>query len=415
MDIVVLCQGGKPLVQPLMEHILHERYQTGSQRGPRELGKGILHLGCLDELGVADADATDIVLFELEPLDSGLHLDELFGVGLRAVCTVLDAFARHEVTPGEGLGIRFSKGGEDGIYVALEDGVRREEIDLAGIQSLPLLIEKIGDALEHDGGLAGAGNAVHEKDRYVLMADDGILLLLDRGRDGLELFGVVLLQGVEQKRILDSDRRIEIHPEALALKVELPSQKQLHLALLAIYLIGGLAHLLVVVGLGDRASPVDHDWMGISVHHAGDADIDVSWWPVRTHAQGDLCEVGLVQKNKHAAQLLYVEVMCLVVGIDDGVQGLDGGKGLHRLVFAAEVLGDLFGHVAQILRCCLVGDFEPMGELVSELCELLVGFAEMLLFLPEDRIVCELFRYLDVWHVDLLGAVRTAQREFSSN
>ena len=301
MDIVVFRKGGKPLVQPLMEHVLHKRHKAWSQRGPREFGKSILHLRCLDELGVADADATDIVLFELEPLDSGLHLDELFGVGLRAVCTVLDAFARHEVTPGEGLGIRFSKGGEDGIYVALEDGVRREEIDLAGIQSLPLLIEKIGDALEHDGGLAGAGNAVHEKDRYVLMADDGILLLLDRGRDGLELFGVVLLQGVEQKRILDSDRRIEIHPEALALKVELPSQKQLHLALLAIYLIGGLAHLLVVVGLGDRASPVDHDWMGISVHHARDADIDVARRPVGPHAQRYLCKVGLVQKNKHAA------------------------------------------------------------------------------------------------------------------
>ena len=155
--------------------------------------------------------------------------------------------------------------------------------------------------------------------------------------------------------------------------------------------------------------------MGISVHHAGDADIDVARRPVGPHAQRHLREVGLVQQHQHAAQLLDVEIVCLVVGIDDGVQGLDGGKGLHRLVFTAEVLGDLFGHVAQILRCCLVGDFEPMGELVSELCELLIGFAEMLLFLPEDRIVCELFRYLDVWHVDLLGAVRTAQREFSSN
>ena len=45
-------------------------------------------------------------------------------------------------------------------------------------------VEEVGDALEQYGCLAGAGDAADQQRRYVLVADDLVLLLLDGRRDG---------------------------------------------------------------------------------------------------------------------------------------------------------------------------------------------------------------------------------------
>ena len=79
--------------------------------------------------------------------------------------------------------------------------------------------------------------------------------------------------------------------------------------------------------------------------------------------------------------------MVLVVGVDDGVERLDGGERLHRLVRAAEVWANLVRKLAQVRRGALVAVLEFIRELVAHGEELGVDLAQMGLLLDEDRVV----------------------------
>ena len=79
--------------------------------------------------------------------------------------------------------------------------------------------------------------------------------------------------------------------------------------------------------------------------------------------------------------------MVLVVGVDDGVECLDGGERLHRLVRAAEVRADLVGELAQVCRGALVAVLELLRELVAHGEELCVDLAQVRLLFGEDRVV----------------------------
>ena len=79
--------------------------------------------------------------------------------------------------------------------------------------------------------------------------------------------------------------------------------------------------------------------------------------------------------------------MVLVVGVDDGVERLDGGERLHRLVRAAEVRADLVGELAQVCRGALVAVLELLREFVTHGEELCVDLAQVRLLLGEDRVV----------------------------
>ena len=151
--------------------------------------------------------------------------------------------------------------------------------------------------------------------------------------------------------------------------------------------IGGLAHLLVVVGLGHRGAPVDDDGATPLVGDAGGTDVDVAGGTARAHLEADLGEVGATQKEKDAAQLVDREVVVLVVRVDDEVERLDRGERLDGLVGAAEVDADLVAHLADLVGHALVGDLDLGGHVVAQPNQLGVRLREVLAFLGQDGVV----------------------------
>ena len=81
--------------------------------------------------------------------------------------------------------------------------------------------------------------------------------------------------------------------------------------------------------------------------------------------------------------------MVLVVGVDDGVERLDGGERLHDLVVghARDVRANLGGELAQVGRGVGVAVLEGVGELVADALELGVDGVEVGLLLGEDGVV----------------------------
>ena len=221
----------------------------------------------------------------------------------------------------------------------LEHGVGAKEVHLAGGERFALAIEQECDALQHDRRLARARDAVHEQRRDVLVAHDLVLLALDRGRDVLELLGVVTAQRPQQQRVLDGDRGVKVGVEMVARDVELAAKLELHGARAAVDGVARLAVLLVVVRLGDGVAPVHDERAAALVGHAGGADVDVAGGAVGRHLEADLGKVGLAQEQQQAAKLVHGEVVVLVVRVDDRVERLDGGERLHDLVGRAAKVG----------------------------------------------------------------------------
>ena len=219
------------------------------------------------------------------------------------------------------------------------------------------------------------------------MADDLVLLALDGGRDGAELLGVAAAQGVEQEGVLDCDRGVEIAAQGVADDVELAAAGELDGAGAAVDLIGGAAHLLIVVGGRHGTAPVHHERLGLAVGDANGADVHVARRTTRAHLERDLGEVGLLEQEQDVGELLDADVVVLVVGVDHGVQGLDRGEGLHGLVGAAEVDGDLLGQVDQVLSRAVVAGLDLLGQVVAQGHKLGVYLAEVGLFRLERLVV----------------------------
>ena len=198
---------------------------------------------------------------------------------------------------------------------------------------------------------------------------------------------MVLLEGAQQKGVLDGHRGVKVHVELVSHDVELAAQLEVDRAHLAVNGIAGGAHLLVVVGLGDGASPVNHQGNGVLVGHAGGADVDVSRGAPRTHLELDLGKVGLHEQQHHAAELVDVEVVVLVVGVDDGVERLDCRQGLHGLVGAAKVQAHLLAHGDEVLGRARVAALQVCRDGVAHLQQLLVKGGEVRLLLLKDRVV----------------------------
>ena len=162
-----------------------------------------------------------------------------------------------EVGPGHGHRIRLAHLRQHVVDVLLEDRIQCDERHLVRPQGMPAAVEQIRDTLQQHGGLTGTCDALHEQHRHVRIADDEVLLLLNRLRDGLHLIASLLRERVDQQRILQRDFRVEVGLQHIALQIKLPAKLQVHRDLTSIDHIGGLAQRLVVVHLRDRASPVD--------------------------------------------------------------------------------------------------------------------------------------------------------------
>ena len=122
------------------------------------------------------------------------------------------------------------------------------------------------------------------------MANHLVLLALDGRGDSLQLLGMVLAQGVQQQRILDGDRSVEVSVQLVALDIELAAQLQLHRLQTAVDGIAGLAVLLVVIRLRDGVAPVDHQRRVTVVRDTRGADVDVARRAIGAHLQADLGE-----------------------------------------------------------------------------------------------------------------------------
>ena len=371
-----------------MQLVLHERGEARSHGELRELLDGPLDLPQLEQDLAVHADLAQVVCLEHEVGGCGLEAAQRRRVGVEAQVALASTLRLHECAPGHGLRVGLAHGGQHGVDVALEDGVGREEPHLVRGERRALAVQQERDALQQHRRLARARDAVDEKNGHVVMAHDLVLLALDGGRDGLEFLGVALLEGAQEQRVLNRDRGVEVHVELVAHDVELAAQREVDRAGLAVHLVGGGAHLLVVVGLGHRGAPVNHERTAALVGHARGADVDVARRAPRAHLERDLREVGLHEQEHHAAQLVHVEVVVLVVGVDDGVERLDGGERLDGLVRSAKVQAHLLGHVDEVLLGAAVVALEVLGDLVANLQQLGVELGEMSLLLLEDGVVC---------------------------
>ena len=370
-----------------MQLLLDEGGEARAHVKLRELLHGGAHLARLEQRLAVEAYLAQVVLLEREGARRGVHAPQRLGRGGKPRVALASALGRDEVAPGHGLRVGLAHGGEDRVDVALEDVVWREEPDLARVEGLALLVEEERDSLKQHGRLARAGDAVHQQHGDVLMTHDLVLLALDRGGDGLQLLGVAPLEGGEQQRVLDRHRGVEVGAQLVAHDVELPAQREVDRARLAVHLVGGPAHLLVVVGLRHGGAPVHHERATVLVGHAGGADVDVARRAPGTHLERDLREVRLHQQQHDAAELVHVEVVVLVVGVDDGVQRLDGGERLDGLVRAAKVQAHLLAHVDEVLLGAPMVALQVCRDVVAHLEQLGVELGEVRLLGFKDRVL----------------------------
>ena len=215
-----------------------------------------------DLLLIEHACTLQIDIVEMLRLDREAHQPLIDLVQRIRFCDIRLAETLHpeiieEIGPGHGHRIRLAHLRQHVVDVLLEDRIQRDERHLVRPQGMPAAVEQIRDALQQHGGLTGARDALHEQHRHVRIADDEVLLLLNRLRDGLHLIAPLLRERVDQQRILQRDFRVEVGLQHIALQIELPAKLQVHRDLTIINHIGGLAQRLVVVHLRDRASPVD--------------------------------------------------------------------------------------------------------------------------------------------------------------
>ena len=100
-----------------------------------------------------------------------------------------------------------------------------------------MLVQQVRNALQQNGRLTRACNAVDQQNRHVLVPDHNILFALDSCGDGLQLLGVLTLQGSKQKRVFDGNRCVKVEVQLVARDVKLSAKFQFNRSFLAVYLV----------------------------------------------------------------------------------------------------------------------------------------------------------------------------------
>ena len=215
-------------------------------------------LGCSPDLPAAqDApaflhDGPEILLLEAEALQGALYFDQVRFRGRLVGPLVGRVRNVDKIPPSDRPRILLAEVRQHLVDVLAEHRIDREQIDLVRPQILPLAVEKVGDPLQQHRSLPASRDSVHQQHRHVGAADDRVLLLLDRRRDGLHLVGAAARQRLQQHRILDRHLCVKKREQPVLLEVVLPPQLQVHVHPFAINCVEGLAVFLIVVGLRDR-------------------------------------------------------------------------------------------------------------------------------------------------------------------
>src|SRR5659263_645290 len=91
--------------------------------------------------------------------------------------------AGEQVAHGGGDDVRLAQRGEHLVDVVQEDPGWPHHEDAGALQALAVRVEQVGSPVERDGGLASPRPALDHQDPLDVVADDRVLLGLDRGDD----------------------------------------------------------------------------------------------------------------------------------------------------------------------------------------------------------------------------------------
>ncbi len=112
---------------------------------------------------------------------AGVALDHGGFGGVRAA--YLQAGAGDQVVDGGLLDLQLAQGRQDLLDVVQEGTVRPDDERAGAGEAVPVRVEQVRDPVQADGGLAGAGAALHADGTGQAGSDDLVLLGLDRGDD----------------------------------------------------------------------------------------------------------------------------------------------------------------------------------------------------------------------------------------
>ena len=377
----------EPALQARVQLLAHERDAVRACGDAAELVGELADLVGGDETLLVHADVLEVVRVELERFDGPVDAGERGERHVHAAAAPVGRKqAARELVPGEAFRVALAQVGEHACDVMAEHRVRRDEEDLARIEAAALLVEEVGDALQEHRRLAAARDAAHQQHRHVLVAHDGVLLLLDGGRDGLHLRGALLRERRQQERVLNGDRGVEIGSQAVFLDVELAAQLEVGFDGAAVGHVRGAAVVLVVVGLGHGRAPVHHEAAVVLVQDAGGADVELLGLLPGLELQGDFGEVGLLEQKLHLGELGRVGVLRQVVPVDHAVHGREVRVGLHRVGVGGEVGRELLRHRLLVGRRLALRALHLAHEGAPDLLELRVGVREVALLLVEDGV-----------------------------
>ena len=337
-------------------------------------------------------DGTKVVRLQLQRGEPVLHLLQTLqegpgGTGLAGEPVARDAGHGQKIVPGQGDGVHLAHVRQDLVDIAAEDGIERHQNDLVGAERVALAVEEPGDALQQDAGLAAAGDAVYQKDGDIFMADDGVLFLLDRCRDGLHLVAALPGQGPDQEGVLQRDLCVKISLQPVLLQLVLAPQQEVDIDPPPLHGVEGPAVVLVVVGLRNRGPPVDHQRLHRVLRDAGAADIVFLRLLIGLVAELHLGKVGGLEEALYPAELLGGGVPVDIVLVDGMVHDLELDIGFHGLRVPVEIEGQILPDVQLLCRSLFRDGTDPVLQVGLHILQLLICCGQVLLLLRENRIL----------------------------
>ena len=345
LDFVVVSHLAKSALQAGVKLVFGKCNEARANRELRELCYRTCHLSWLDKGGSFNRNGLEVVLVELKRGKLFLKLLQRIGVVVGARRMVGQTQSFEERIPGKYLRIVLAHARQNGVDVATKHLVRSKQIYLICGKCGALLVQKVRNALQQNGRLTRARNAVDQQNRHVLVSDHNILFALDSCGDGLQLLGVLTLQSGKQQRVFDGNRCVKVEVQLVARNVKLSAKLQLNGSFLTVYLVRRSTHLLVVIRLGNGAAPVNNERRAVFVGDTRRTNVHIARRTSRSHLECDLGKVWLPQENFDSTEFLDSKIVVLVVRINNAVERLNSRKGLDGFVRSAKVWADFFTHL----------------------------------------------------------------------
>ena len=193
LDLVVVCHLTKPALQAGVELVFGKRDEARTHRKLRELCHRTSHLSWLDKRSAFNRNGLEVVFVELKRGKLLLKLLERIGVVVGTRRVVGQAQRLEKRIPGKYLRIVLAHARQNGVNVARKHLVGSKQIHLICGERSALLVQKVRNALQQNGCLTRACNAVDQQNRHVFVPDHNVLFALDSCGDGLQLLGVLTL------------------------------------------------------------------------------------------------------------------------------------------------------------------------------------------------------------------------------